>query len=95
MSNVLKHFPPDKDVNRSSIFRMGYLSTLEAWFTVLLKSSQIRTLFLSPFSTGTIGAAQSASSTGSKYLVLLTGPTLYQPTLCKHMGLSKLYKIVG
>ena len=52
---ILGH--PKSVQTKSSIRGIGYLSSLEALFTVSLKSPQIRTDFLSAFSTGTIGAA--------------------------------------
>ena len=45
---------------------MGYESSLAARLTVCLKSPQMRTDFLSLFSIGTIGAAQSANWIGLK-----------------------------
>lgn len=38
ISSVLKALPADKDVNRYSV---GYLSPLEAWFTVYLQNGGI------------------------------------------------------
>ena len=61
ISNFVNDLPPAILVNKSSIFGIGYLSSLDAWFTVSLKSPQIRIDVLSDFKTETIGVAQSAN----------------------------------
>ena len=63
-SSLVNLVPPDIFANRCSIFCIGYMSNQEAWLTVILKSPQILTVFLSAFRTGTIGAALSANCIG-------------------------------
>jgi len=64
--NLTKNLPPARVENKSSTLGIGYLSKVEMGFTVCLKSLQTQTLVLSGLRTATIGAAYSATLTGSK-----------------------------
>ena len=54
-SSFEKQVPPASPANRSSILGIGYLSNLEAWLIVCLKSPHMQTVW-SPLRTATIGA---------------------------------------
>ena len=61
----MKDFSPASVENNSSIFGIGYLSSLEALFTVNLKPPDSQRDFLSLFITYTTGATHSENCTGS------------------------------